>query len=108
MVTLKSPSILVLVRIIFSDPLEAMSSFLFIPIYSSAEKSARRHEHCFIIGIKHDSLCRCSGSVFLSLENFGENASKKNFFSVPIMVQKCTLPGNVLKTPLPGQILTSF
>ena len=108
MVTQKSPSILVLVQIIFSDPLEAMSSFLFIPIYSSAERSARRHEQCFIIGFKHDSLCRCSGSGFLSLKNFGENASKKFFFSVPIMVRKCTLPANVLKMPLPGQILTSF
>ena len=39
----------------------------------------------------------------LSLENFGEIASKSFFFPVPIMARKGTLPSNVLKTPLPGQ-----
>ena len=41
-----------------------------------------------------------------SLENFVENASK-SYFPVPIMARKATLPANVLKSPLPGQILTS-
>ena len=42
----------------------------------------------------------------LSVENFGENAPKSSF-SCTYNVQKGTLPANILKTPLPGQRLTS-
>ena len=44
--------------------------------------------------------------IILSLENVGENASKI-FFPVPIMARKGKLPVNVLKTPLPKQMITS-
>ena len=43
----------------------------------------------------------------LSLENFGENASKSSFFPVPVVARKGTLHVNVLNMPLPGQRLTS-
>ena len=92
---------------------------------------------CFSIGIKHDFLCinicwdprevlkpRAWGPADVNVsekhvwslllhENIffagklRKNCFKKFFLPIPIMARKSTLPANVLKTPLPGQRLTS-
>ena len=50
-----------------------------------------------IVALKH----------FFSTRKLWRKCFEKFFFIVPIMARKSTLPANVLKTPLPGQIITS-